>query len=72
MYIVSLSSGHFCLHPLHFQVPVPSLIDILSIPDIKDIEEVVVTAVAANWQRVALKLGVEGLCQWSECQESLH
>ena len=37
-----------------------ALLDISSTPDMRDVDELVVTAVAANWQRVALRLGVEG------------
>ena len=37
-----------------------ALLDISSTPDMRDIDELVVTEVAANWQRVALRLGVEG------------
>ena len=37
-----------------------ALIDVSSTPDMRDMEELVVTEVAANWQRVALRLGVEG------------
>ena len=37
-----------------------ALLDISSTPDMRDIDELVVTAVAADWQRVALRLGVEG------------
>ena len=44
--------------------PIPSgaraLLDVSSTPDMRDVDELVVTAVAANWQRVALRLGVEG------------
>ena len=35
-------------------------LDVLSTPDLRDVDELVVTPVAANWQRVALRLGVEG------------
>ena len=35
-------------------------LDVSSTPDMRDVDELVVTAVAANWQRVALRLGVEG------------
>ena len=31
-----------------------------STPDLRDVDELVVTEIAANWQRVALRLGVEG------------
>ena len=37
-----------------------ALLDVSSTPDMRDVDELVVTAVAANWQRVALRLGVEG------------
>ena len=37
-----------------------ALLDIWSIPDMRDVDELVVTAVAANWQRLALRLGVKG------------
>ena len=37
-----------------------ALLDVLSTPDMRDVDELVVTEVAANWQRVALRLGVEG------------
>ena len=37
-----------------------ALLDTLSTPDMRDVDELVMTAVAANWQRVALRLGVEG------------
>ena len=37
-----------------------ALIDISSTPDMNDINKLVVTAIAVNWQRVALRLGVEG------------
>ena len=37
-----------------------ALLDISSTPDMRDVDELVLTAVAANWQRVALRLGVEG------------
>ena len=37
-----------------------ALLDISSTPDMQGVDELVVTAVAANWQRVALRLGVEG------------
>ena len=36
-----------------------AFLDVLSTPDMRDLDELVVTAVAANWQRVALRLGVE-------------
>ena len=36
-----------------------ALLDVSSTPDMRDVDELVVTAVAAKWQRVALKLGVE-------------
>ena len=38
-----------------------ALLDVSSTPDVSDVDELVVTEVAANWQRVALRLGVE-LC----------
>ena len=37
-----------------------ALLDISSTPDMRDVDELVVTAVAANWHKVALRLGVEG------------
>ena len=37
-----------------------ALLEISSTPDMRDVDELVVTAVAANWQRLALRLGVEG------------
>ena len=37
-----------------------ALLDVASTPDMRDMDELVVTAVAANWQKVALRLGVEG------------
>ena len=37
-----------------------ALLDISSTPDMRDVDELVVTAVAANWERLALRLGVEG------------
>ena len=37
-----------------------ALLEISSTPDIGDVDELVVTTVAANWQRLALRLGVEG------------
>ena len=37
-----------------------ALLDVSSTPDMRDVDELVVTEVAANWQRVALRLGVEG------------
>ena len=37
-----------------------ALLDVSSTPDMRDMDELVVTEVAANWQRVALWLGVEG------------
>ena len=46
-----------------FQI-VPSgaraLLDISSTPDMRDVDELVVTRVAVNWERLALRLGVEG------------
>ena len=36
------------------------LLDVLSTPVMSDVDELVVTEVAADWQRVALRLGVEG------------
>ena len=35
-------------------------LDVSSTPDLRDVDELVVTEIAANWQRVALRLGVEG------------
>ena len=37
-----------------------ALLGISSTPDMRDVDELVVTAVAANWQRLALRLGVKG------------
>ena len=37
-----------------------ALLDVSSTPDMRDMDELVVTAVAAKWQRVVLRLGVEG------------
>ena len=37
-----------------------ALLDVSSTPDMRDMDELVVKAVAANWQKVALRLGVEG------------
>ena len=37
-----------------------ALLDVSSTPDMRDVDELVVTEVAANWQSVALWLGVEG------------
>ena len=37
-----------------------ALLDVLSTPNMRDVDELVVTAVAANWQSVALALGVKG------------
>ena len=37
-----------------------ALLDVSSTPDMSDVDELFVTEVAANWQRVALRLGVEG------------
>ena len=37
-----------------------ALLDVSSTPDMRDVDELVVTAVAGYWQRVALRLGVEG------------
>ena len=45
--------------PLQPQYPLVTL-DILCTPDMRDVDELVVTPVAANWQRLALRLGVEG------------
>ena len=39
--------------------PVPLVLDTSSTPDMRDVDELVVTPVAANWERVALRLGVE-------------
>ena len=36
-----------------------ALLDVLSTPDMRDVDELVVTVVAAKWQMVALRLGVE-------------
>ena len=50
--------------PLTDSKPTPpgarALLDVLSTPDMSDVDELVVTEVAAKWQRVALRLGVEG------------
>ena len=35
-----------------------ALLDVLSTPDMRDMDELVVTLVAANWQTLALRLGV--------------
>ena len=40
--------------------PGARILDVSSTPDMSDVDELVVTEVAANWQRVALRLGVEG------------
>ena len=37
-----------------------ALLDVSSTPDMQDMNELVGTEVAANWQTVALSLGVEG------------
>ena len=37
-----------------------ALLDISSMPTMQDIDELVVTPAAANWERVSLQLGVEG------------
>ena len=37
-----------------------ALLNISSTPDMRDVDELVVMQVAGNWQRVALRLGVEG------------
>ena len=37
-----------------------ALLDISSTPDIRDMDELVVAEVAADWEKVALRLGVEG------------
>ena len=37
-----------------------ALLDVSSTPDMRDVDELVVIEVAANWQSVALRLGVEG------------
>ena len=37
-----------------------ALLDVSSTPDMRDVDELVATEIAANWQRVALRLGVEG------------
>ena len=37
-----------------------ALLDVSSTPDMRDVDELVVTKVSANWQRMALRLGVEG------------
>ena len=50
--------------PLTDSKTIPSgaraLLDVSSTPDMRDVDELIVTEVAANWQRVALRLGVEG------------
>ena len=40
--------------------PLPLVLDTSSTPDMRHVDELVVTPVAANWERVALRLGVEG------------
>ena len=37
-----------------------ALLEISSTPDMRDVDELVVTGVAAKWERLALRLGVEG------------
>ena len=37
-----------------------ALLDVSSTPEVRDMNELVVTEVTADWQRVALRLGVEG------------
>ena len=37
-----------------------ALLDVSSTPDVRDVDELVVIEVAADWERVALRLGVEG------------
>ena len=46
--------------PLIIPSDARALLDISSIPNLKDVDELIVTPVAANWQALALKLGVEG------------
>ena len=46
--------------PLIIPSDARALLDISSIPNLKDVDELIVTPVAANWQTLALKLGVEG------------
>ena len=44
--------------------PIPSgaqaLLNVSSTPDMRDVDELLVTEIAANWQKVALRLDVEG------------
>ena len=40
--------------------PGARILDVSSTPDMSDVDELVVTEVAANWERVALRLGMEG------------
>ena len=37
-----------------------ALLDVSSTPDMRDVDELLVTAVAPNWQRVAVRLHVRG------------
>ena len=46
--------------PIPLRSGARALLDILSTPDMRDVDELVVTPVASNWQRLALRLGVEG------------
>ena len=47
-----------------------AFLDVSSTPDMRDMDDLVVTVVAANWQRVALRLGVEGCV--SEAIHEIH
>ena len=47
-------------NPLTVPSDAQTLLDISSTPKLRDVDDLVVTMVAANWQRLALKLGVEG------------
>ena len=47
-------------NPLTVPSDAQTLLDISSTPNLRDVDDLVVTAVAANWQRLALKLGVKG------------
>ena len=50
-----------CTHskPTPMRSGARALLDISSTPDMRDVDELVVTAVASNWQRLALRLGLE-------------
>ena len=59
--ISSQSPTHLELHAtVNYAQLYSSVLDVLSTPAMRDMDELVVTPVAANWQRVALRLGVEG------------